>query len=159
MQARGPCPHPVFIMQTDVFRRPARFPRAVFRLVLTFLLCAEAAECARAEGSERAGEQLVPPDEVAGATGSVFADTVDVPASAIERREQAIRSPYPVTWVDFAAGGANLHGLSDLLESVPGVRVKRYGGLGAIATPSVRGSGASQVEVFLDGVPMNSAQW
>ncbi|NNE08740.1 MAG: TonB-dependent receptor, partial [Gemmatimonadetes bacterium] len=82
-----------------------------------------------------------------------------VPASAIERREQAIRSPYPVTWVDFAVGGANLHGLSDLLESVPGVRVKRYGGLGAIATPSVRGSGASQVEVFLDGVSMNSAQW
>lgn len=132
-------------MQTDYLSIPARIPRAASCLVLLALLSAGAPEYARAADSA--------------SPGPIAADTIDVPASAMKQREQALRSPYPVTWIDFTATNANLHDLSDLLESVPGVRVKRYGGLGALATPSVRGSGASQVEVFLDGVPLNSAQW
>src|SRR4051794_17772891 len=47
--------------------------------------------------------------------------------------------------------------LSELLAELPGVAVTRLGGLGALATLSIRGSAPSQVEVYLDGVPLNVA--
>lgn len=49
--------------------------------------------------------------------------------------------------------------LADVLDEATGVRVRRYGGLGAFASATIRGSSAGQVEVFLDGIPLNSAQW
>ncbi len=45
-----------------------------------------------------------------------------------------------------------------LLETTPGVHVRRFGGPGAPAEISIRGSSASQVVVLLDGVRLNSAQ-
>jgi iron complex outermembrane receptor protein len=48
--------------------------------------------------------------------------------------------------------------VEDLLESVPGVHVRRFGGPGAPAEISIRGSSASQVVVLLDGVRLNSPQ-
>jgi iron complex outermembrane receptor protein len=47
--------------------------------------------------------------------------------------------------------------LADVLDSVPGVRVRRLGGLEAYATVSIRGSTALQVLVLRDGVPLGSA--
>lgn len=47
--------------------------------------------------------------------------------------------------------------LADVLSQMVGVKVKQYGGLGDFATVSIRGSSASQVNVYLDGVPMNDA--
>jgi iron complex outermembrane receptor protein len=47
--------------------------------------------------------------------------------------------------------------LADVLIQMVGVRVKQYGGLGDFATVSIRGSSAGQVNVFLDGIPMNDA--
>lgn len=47
--------------------------------------------------------------------------------------------------------------LGDLLDRTLGVDVHRYGGMGAFATASVRGSSAAQVKVCLDGVPLSSA--
>jgi len=48
--------------------------------------------------------------------------------------------------------------VQELLDQAPGVRVSRYGGLGAYSTASIRGSKAEQVLVLLDGVRMNSAE-
>jgi outer membrane cobalamin receptor len=48
--------------------------------------------------------------------------------------------------------------VEDLLESVPGVHVRRFGGPGAPAEVSIRGSSAAQVVVLLDGVRLNSPQ-
>ncbi len=45
--------------------------------------------------------------------------------------------------------------LGDALGGVPGVRVRRLGGLGDYSTATIRGSTARQVEVFLDGIPLN----
>jgi hypothetical protein len=45
--------------------------------------------------------------------------------------------------------------LAAVVDAVPGVTVRRLGGLGAFSAVSVRGSTFRQVEVFLDGVPMN----
>ncbi len=46
-----------------------------------------------------------------------------------------------------------------LLSELPGVTVTRWGGLGAPATLSIRGSATNQVLVYLDGVPLNTATW
>ncbi len=56
------------------------------------------------------------------------------------------------------AGSAPLR-VADLIEEGAGVRVTRYGGLGAMVTPSIRASAPGQVEVYLDGVPLQSQQW
>jgi outer membrane cobalamin receptor len=48
--------------------------------------------------------------------------------------------------------------LGDLLESTPGVFVRRFGGPGEPSEVSIRGSSGSQVVVLLDGVRLNSAQ-
>ncbi len=45
--------------------------------------------------------------------------------------------------------------LATVLASVPGANVRRLGGLGDVAVVSLRGSSLRQVEVFLDGVPLN----
>ena len=47
--------------------------------------------------------------------------------------------------------------LAQMLDHATGVNIRRYGGLGAFSTLSIRGSTAEQVQVFLDGVPLNSA--
>ena len=47
--------------------------------------------------------------------------------------------------------------LPDVLAEATGVHVKRLGGLGAFSTLSLRGSSADQVEVYLDGILLNTA--
>jgi outer membrane cobalamin receptor len=49
--------------------------------------------------------------------------------------------------------------LPQLLSELPGLSVTRLGGLGAMATLSLRGSAANQVLVYVDGIPLNSATW
>ena len=57
-----------------------------------------------------------------------------------------------------AADYAGLHrDLGSVLTSVSGIDVLRTGGLGAYSTLSIRGSSASQVQVYLDGLPLNTA--
>ena len=48
--------------------------------------------------------------------------------------------------------------LDRMLEQVPGVQVRRFGGPGQPSEISIRGSTSSQVVVLLDGVRLNSAQ-
>lgn len=45
--------------------------------------------------------------------------------------------------------------LADALDRVPGLQVRRLGGLGAWAGVSLRGQGFRQTQVHLDGVPLN----
>jgi outer membrane cobalamin receptor len=45
-----------------------------------------------------------------------------------------------------------------LLAELPGVTINRTGGIGSLATVSLRGSTWDQVSVYIDGVPLNSAQ-
>lgn len=48
--------------------------------------------------------------------------------------------------------------LSELLKTVSGVIVKQSGGVGQYTSTSIRGCSGNQVQVFLDGVPLNNAQ-
>lgn len=45
--------------------------------------------------------------------------------------------------------------LPELLDQIPGVYVRRVAGTGQYTTASIRGSAPSQVNVYIDGVPMN----
>ncbi|MFQ5766944.1 MAG: TonB-dependent receptor plug domain-containing protein, partial [Acidobacteriota bacterium] len=47
--------------------------------------------------------------------------------------------------------------LSDVLRRVPGARIRQYGGLGHLATLSLRSSTAEQVTILVDGVRQNRA--
>jgi outer membrane cobalamin receptor len=48
---------------------------------------------------------------------------------------------------------------SEILAGGVGVHVRQYGGLGSFSAVSIRGSTSSQVAYFLDGVPLNQAQY
>ena len=48
--------------------------------------------------------------------------------------------------------------ISDELSQVAGIQVRRYGGVGFAAVPALRGASAAQIRIFLDGMPLNSAQ-
>jgi outer membrane receptor protein involved in Fe transport len=47
--------------------------------------------------------------------------------------------------------------LADLLDQIPGVYVRRQSGSGHYTTASIRGGAPSQVNIYVDGVPMNLA--
>ena len=48
--------------------------------------------------------------------------------------------------------------LARALARSAGLQVRRYGGTGFAAVPALRGASAAQIRVFLDGMPLNSAQ-
>lgn len=62
-----------------------------------------------------------------------------------------------VETIDLSGPQAPSVDLAQILDRATGVNVRRYGGLGSFSTLSIRGSTAEQVQVFLDGVPLNSA--
>lgn len=62
-----------------------------------------------------------------------------------------------VAMVDLGGRQDRVEDLAGILSQMVGLRVKQYGGLGAFATVSIRGSSSNQVQVFLDGIPLNDA--
>lgn len=60
---------------------------------------------------------------------------------------------------DVSRSHGRLRMVSDVLTGAVGVRVRQFGGVGSFSTVSVRGSSSNQVAVYLDGVPLNSAQY
>ena len=81
------------------------------------------------------------------------ADTLTVTAP---RGEPHLGGVATVTVLDLDRDGAGLD-LAELLEESAGLQIRRYGGLGAPALPSIRGSSATQVTVLIDGIPVSSA--
>ncbi|THF60284.1 TonB-dependent receptor [Pseudothauera rhizosphaerae] len=47
--------------------------------------------------------------------------------------------------------------IPDLLDQIPGVYVRRLGGSAHYTTASIRGAAPSQVNIYIDGVPLNTA--
>ncbi len=62
-----------------------------------------------------------------------------------------------VTVVDAARFAGEAKSAAGLLATSPGVAVTEQGGVGSLATVSIRGASANQVKVLLDGVPLNPA--
>jgi iron complex outermembrane receptor protein len=93
------------------------------------------------------------PDSAATLRGIV--DTLEVVADRPQPLETL--STFAVAHdVELSAGVATV---ADIVESGVGVRVRRYGGLGAYSTASIRASDPGQVEIYMDGVPLVSGQW
>ncbi|NIO02234.1 MAG: TonB-dependent receptor [Candidatus Latescibacteria bacterium] len=62
-----------------------------------------------------------------------------------------------VAMIDLGKRRERVEDLSAVLSKMVGVHVKQYGGLGSFATMSIRGSSPNQVQVYLDGIPLNNA--
>jgi len=60
-----------------------------------------------------------------------------------------------VALVDLGERRNRVEDLSALLAQQVGIRIKQYGGYEGFATASIRGSSSSQVNVYLDGIPLN----
>jgi iron complex outermembrane receptor protein len=61
------------------------------------------------------------------------------------------------TTIDTSEATAKVQSVADVLSESVGVQVRRFGGLGAFSTVSIRGSTPNQVEVYLDNVLLNTA--
>jgi outer membrane cobalamin receptor len=62
-----------------------------------------------------------------------------------------------VTIVEASRFAGEAKTVAELVSTAPGVAVNQYGGLGQLATVSIRGSTADQVTVLLDGLPLATA--
>lgn len=80
-------------------------------------------------------------------------DTLTVTAP---RSERFLASAATVTVLDLDGDGARTD-LAEFLEEATGLQIRRYGGLGAPALASIRGSSATQVSILIDGLPLSDA--
>jgi iron complex outermembrane receptor protein len=75
----------------------------------------------------------------------------------VEAEHEALDSAAPSTVIrrtEMSDAGADL---PEVLDQQPGLRTTRLGGLGSFSTLSIRGSTGDQVQVYIDGIPLNSA--
>jgi len=83
------------------------------------------------------------------------------PPAVVEDRAPTARPEDPTGFThvieadEYAGEGRRVE---ELIETAPGVHVRRFGGPGESAEISIRGSTGAQVVVLLDGVRLNSAQ-
>jgi len=84
----------------------------------------------------------------------VVLDEVIVP---LPRTEAAADPTASATIVEADRFEGEAKGVAALVATAPGVAVQEYGGLGQLATVSIRGSTADGVLVLLDGIPLNTS--
>lgn len=107
-------------------------------------------------GSAARAEAVLAPAEMAGALSPFVADTLVVRASALtDPVTPAAGGLVTRIELDEGQGGRDL---AEQLARTAGLQVRRYGGAGFAAVPALRGASAAQIRVFLDGMPLNSAQ-
>ncbi|GIX48089.1 MAG: TonB-dependent receptor [Candidatus Tectimicrobiota bacterium] len=94
---------------------------------------------------------------LAAAQPPVALPPVEVRAPRLEAAQLARQTSVFATVIDTEDATARVESVADLLAESVGVQVRRFGGLGAFSTVSIRGSTPSQVEVYLDGVLLNRA--
>ena len=110
-------------------------------------------------GSARAGD-LSTPDSLRADRDTVYR----VPGVTVHEhrpalaRDLALRTGFTGSYRMDAAPSPTATA-ADVLSQAVGVHVRQFGGLGAYSGLSVRGSEATQVAVYLDGVPLNQAQY
>ena len=74
-----------------------------------------------------------------------------------ERARDVEQAPTFATVIEAPAFQGRVTSLPEVLSEVAGVQVQSLGGLGSFSTISIRGSSAEQVQVYLDGVLLNTA--
>jgi iron complex outermembrane receptor protein len=113
----------------------------------------------------RAAEALGDVDTESGFAAALTVDETDsesqtqglYEATVVESHAAATdRSTAFAETIDLSQKSSQVSSVTDVLAGSTGVQVRRLGGLGSLATASIRGSTSSQVLVFLDGVPLNT---
>ncbi len=84
---------------------------------------------------------------------------IEVRAERIEPEPGLRLSPGFARSFDVSRSRGHVSMVNDLLDGTVGVHIRQLGGVGSFSTVSVRGSSSAQVAIFLDGVPLNSAQY
>ena len=104
-------------------------------------------------------------DSVGVRAAAALGDSV-IPLPVVEVRAPRLQSDSLLRIAPGFAQGyevAHAHGrllmVSDVLDGAVGVHIRQFGGVGSFATASIRGASAAQVSVYLDGVPLNRAQY
>ena len=72
------------------------------------------------------------------------------------RGEAAADPTAAATVVDARRFAGEAKTVAELVSTAPGAAVNGYGGLGQLTTVSIRGSAPSEVQVFLDGLPLGN---
>ena len=129
------------------------FPDWARAALASLLLAAASAASVRADdGAPRPPTSAPEPDEP---EGSVDLDEIVV---RVARPAPAGSAPgASITVVDAAQYAGEAKSVGEMLATSPGVAVREYGGLGQLATVSIRGASADGVRVLLDGLPLNTA--
>ncbi|MCK9522937.1 MAG: TonB-dependent receptor [Proteobacteria bacterium] len=126
------------------------------RLPITVFCAAIALLCAAP-----AWAQSPPPDMDADEVDAI--NDVDADAPIYEstvsdtRMAETDATTGTATAIDTADATARFTTVAQTLRSAPGTTVRQSGGLGSYSEASIRGSAASQVPVYLDGVRLNGA--
>ncbi len=125
-------------------RSKAVFPAALFILLIIYSSSSGAPPPEKSDSAD--GREIAIPDTV------YYLPEIVVRAGRAERPEQ-LRSEF-VACIELE-GAATGRDIPSVLADAAGIRVRQYGGLGSYAAMSIRGSSSSQVQVYLDGVPLN----
>ncbi|GEM_PF-2454554 len=96
------------------------------------------------------------PAEVAGADGA-RGPVEEMIVVGDERAEADVLAGASIASFDADSGLLEGVRLDELLEAVPGLQIRNFGGAGEPVEISIRGSSAQQVPVFLDGVRLESS--
>jgi iron complex outermembrane receptor protein len=115
--------------------------------------------CATAGAVAPRGARAEEPDPTAASTSTeTTTPTEDIVVVGTRRRTQAAQDPTAAaTVIEAERYAGEAKGVAELVATAPGVAVSGYGGLGQLATVSIRGSTSSGVLVLLDGLPLNTA--
>ena len=134
------------------------FRRGAIALALAFPLAAPAAPGpVRPEPAERGPSEGGPETKHEGRTGPAEPEPVELPEQVVRlprARPSDPTSSATVVLADRFAGEAKA--VAELVATAPGVAVRDQGGLGQLATVSIRGASADGVRVLLDGLPLNT---
>ena len=84
---------------------------------------------------------------------------LEVPAARPSAEQRLLLRPGFARAVEVPKVYGSPRMVSDLLAGTAGVHVRQLGGIGSFSALSIRGAPSSQVAVYLDGVPLNSAQY
>jgi iron complex outermembrane receptor protein len=125
--------------------------------VLCLILLAPAAAAAGGDDAPSSGRDAgKSPEGRKSFVDSLFwAPEILVEAARISPEEDIMSRSGFSALVNLTSRRHRLEDAASILSRSVGVRVRRYGGLGSFATMSIRGSSSSQVQFYLDGVPLN----
>lgn len=74
----------------------------------------------------------------------------------ILKKVQSVQTVSTVTQEE--ASKLGVHSVAEVLQTMPGVFIRNFGGLGGLKTVSLRGSNSAQTLVLFEGIPLNSSQ-